>query len=574
MAGLILNDAYKQFTQDQDKVLPPQTTVARLRQRLRQVNLDILKATERIDSGRLGIPVYLSRCGQDAAEIIGTRKQMGKGATPEQAEASAVMELAERFSFFSFARGRGRFVQATYAEVRDRAIAFEMISRSVHDTSDELSVSRRIFESLPLKWTVAYNLTRGTECLVPFDWFYAINEFNGPSAGNCREEAILQGVCEVVERHVSSVISRNRLRVPAIRASSATDPAVREMLAKYDRCGIRLVISDFTHDTGIPSVGVLAIDPSTFPTRSEIVWTAGTTPSPEKALSRALTEVAQLAGDFDTAARYVASGLPKPHRLEEADHVTAPPAVVDLASLPDVSNPNIRVEIENCLQALSRRDLEVFVIDTTHPDLAVPAFYTIIPGAHFRERSRGTGVAMFCVKHISENLAPAEAFLRLSAIDARLPRKYFVRFHMGLCRLKGGDPEAGLALFRQALELQPDAEETPTVYSYMGVALKELERYDEAQEVLRRGAQLDPERTDIHNLMGFCHYKRGDYAQAVAAFQRVLDLDPASAIDHANLGVNYQALGERDQAAVCYRTALSLDPGIDFARRNLEALCG
>jgi ribosomal protein S12 methylthiotransferase accessory factor len=181
---------------------------------------------------------------------------------------------------------------------------------------------------------------------------------------------------------------------------------------------------------------------------------------------------------------------------------------------------------------------------------------------------------MFCVKHISENLAPAEAFLQLSAIDARLPRKYFVRFHMGLCRLKGGDPEAGLALFRQALELQPDAEEAPTVYSYMGVALKELERYDEAQEVLRRGAQLDPERTDIHNLMGFCHYKRGDYAQAVAAFQRVLDLDPASAIDHANLGVNYQALGERDQAAVCYRTALSLDPGIDFARRNLEALCG
>jgi ribosomal protein S12 methylthiotransferase accessory factor len=139
------------------------------------------------------------------------------------------MELAERFSFFSFARGRGRFVQATYAEVRDRAIAFEMISRSVHDTSDELSVSRRIFESLPLKWTVAYNLTQGTECLVPFDWFYAINEFNGPSAGNCREEAILQGICEVVERHVSSVISRGRLRVPAIRASSASDPP-------YARC--------------------------------------------------------------------------------------------------------------------------------------------------------------------------------------------------------------------------------------------------------------------------------------------------------------------------------------------------
>ncbi len=574
MAGLILKDAYKQFTQDQDKVLPPQTTVARLRDRLRRLKLDILESTERIDNGRLGIPVYLSRCGRDAAGIIGTRKQMGKGATPEQAEASAVMELVERFSFFSFARSHGRFIRATFSEVQDRAIGFEMIARSVHDAPDELDLSRRLFEELPLKWTVAHNLTRGTECLVPFDWFYAINEFNGPSAGNCPEEAILQGICEVVERHVSSVISRNRLRVPAIRASSSADPAVQEMLAKYERCGIRLVVSDFTLDTGIPSIGALAIDPSTFPERSEIVWTAGTTPSPEKALSRALTEVAQLAGDFNSAATYVASGLPKLRRLEEAAYITEPVAVVNLASLPDLSHPNIRVEIENCLQALSRRNFEVLVIETTHPELAVPAFYTIIPGAHFRERSRGTGVAMFCVKHISENLGPAEAFARLSDVDGLLPGKYFVRFHMGLCRLKAGDPEAGLALFRQALKLQPDPEEAPTVYSYIGVALKDLGRYDEAQEFLRRGAELDPERTDIYNLLGFCHFKRGEHAQAVAAFQRALELDPASAIDHANLGVNYQALGDGDKAAACYRTALSLDPDIDFARRNLAALTG
>ena len=574
MAGLILQNAYKQFSQDQDKVLPPQATVARLRDKLRHVHLEILQATERIDNGRLGIPVYISRCGRDAAAIIGTRKQMGKGATAEQAEASAVMELAERFSFFSFARDHRRFIRATYAEVRDRAIPFELIARSVHDASEELSASRRVFEALTLKWTAATNLTRRTECLVPFDWFYAINEFNGPSAGNCPEEAILQGICEVVERHVSSVVSRKRLRVPAIRPASAIDPTVREMLAKYDRCGIRLVISDFTLGMGIPTVGVLAVDPSTFPERSEIVWTAGTTPSPAKALSRALTEVAQLAGDFNTGATYVASGLPKLRSLEEAGYILPPAAEVDLASLPDISHPNIRIEIENCLQALSCKDLEVLVVDTTHPDLTVPAFYTIIPGAHFRERSPGTGMAMFCVKHLSETLEPAAAFSRLSEVDALLPGKYFVRFHMGLCRLKGGDPDAALALFRQALTLDPDPEEAPTVYSYMGVALKELGRYEEAQEVLRRGAALDPLRTDLLNLMGVCHFKRGEYAQAVAAFQRVLELDPASAIDHANLGVNYEALGDSDQAAACYRTALSLDPGIDFARRNLAALSG
>ena len=55
----------------------------------------------RIDSGRLDIPVYLSLLGVDARRVVPTHKQMGKGATPVQAEASALMELVERFSFFS-----------------------------------------------------------------------------------------------------------------------------------------------------------------------------------------------------------------------------------------------------------------------------------------------------------------------------------------------------------------------------------------------------------------------------------------------------------------------------------------
>ena len=97
-----LQDAFKGYTQDQDKVVPPAETVRRLKDRLATLDLDILEQTVRIDNGRLDIPIYFSYCGQDAAALTGTRKQMGKGANPEQAEASAVMELAERFSFFSF----------------------------------------------------------------------------------------------------------------------------------------------------------------------------------------------------------------------------------------------------------------------------------------------------------------------------------------------------------------------------------------------------------------------------------------------------------------------------------------
>ena len=77
-----LKDAFKTFTFDQDKVLPPEDTVARFKEKLKEVNLDILKRTVRIDNGRLNIPVYFSICGKDAYQIIGTKKQMGKGGTP------------------------------------------------------------------------------------------------------------------------------------------------------------------------------------------------------------------------------------------------------------------------------------------------------------------------------------------------------------------------------------------------------------------------------------------------------------------------------------------------------------
>ena len=127
---------------------------------MKTIELDILKSTHRIDNGRLDIPVYFSTCGKDAAAVTGTKKQMGKGGTPQQAEASALMELAERFSFFSFAKNPENFVTDIYPNVKEKAIPFELIAQSVHDESDDLPVSRKIFESLPLKWTWGYNLTQ------------------------------------------------------------------------------------------------------------------------------------------------------------------------------------------------------------------------------------------------------------------------------------------------------------------------------------------------------------------------------------------------------------------------------
>ena len=569
---IILKDAFKKFTLDQDKILPPQETVRRFKEKLRTIDLDILEYTVRIDKGRLNIPVYFSTCGKDAEAIIGTKKQMGKGATPEQAEASAVMELAERFSFFSYLKNSENFFVEKYRNLNKNAMPFEMIAQSVHDDSNDLDNARKVFENLPLKWTKAFNLTRNQEMIIPFNWFYMINEFNGPSAGNCTEEALSQGICEIVERHVSSLISRSRLNVPAIQASSATDPMVSEMLQKYHKAGVKVYISDFSLDMGIPSVGVLAYDPSTFPKRSEIVWTAGTTPDPEKSLSRALTEVAQLAGDFDTGSKYVASGLPKFAQIEDAGFIINPDKKIDIKALPDLSNDNIKVEVQNCIAALAKKNMEVIVVNTRHPLLGIPAFYTVIPGAHFRERSLGTSVGMFSAKIITENEPPEKAIEELQNIENLLADKYYVKFYLGACHLALDDPETALGYFSRSLELDPTEQDMSSIYSYMGISLNKMGDYRKALEVLKQAETHDNERTDIYNSMGFSYFKLKEHRQAIACFKRVLQLDPGSAIDYANIASNYREMGEKKKAVEYYETALAMDPSIDFARESLAKL--
>ena len=569
---IILNDAFKRFTLDQDKIFSPEETVKRFKEKLKKIDLDILEDTVRIDNGRLGIPVYFSSCGKDAMNTIGTKKQMGKGATPQQSEASAVMELAERYSFFSFCKNPENFFIEKYRNKKDRAISFEMIARSVNDDSDDLEISGKIFEDLPLKWTHAFNLTRNQEVIIPFNWFFTINEFNGPSAGNCVEEAISQGICEIVERHVSSIISRNRLKVPAINADSATDPMVVEMIQKYRNAGVKFYLSDFSLDTGIPSVGVLAYDPLNFPGKSEIVWTAGTTPDPQKALSRALTEVAQLAGDFNTGSNYVASGLPKFTKIEDADFIIRPGKEVHINTLSDLSNQNIKVEVQNLISALSKKGMEVIVVNTMHPLLKIPAFYTIIPGAHFRERALGTSVGMFSAKIITENKKPKVAINELEKMEKMLPGKYYIKFYLGSCHLSLNDPAAALGCFTRALELDPTEQDIPSIYSYMGVCFKEMGEYRRALVVLKNAEKYDKERTDIYNLMGFSHFKLKEHEKAIECFKKVLQLDPGSAIDYANIASNYRDMGQKEKAIQYYKLALTMDPAIDFARDSLIKL--
>lgn len=570
MSNVALRDSFKVFSHDQDKTRSPEETVQWVRDRLAKLDVKILDKTVRIDTGRLNIPVYISLCGEDATRLTGTKKQMGKGATPIQSEASALMELMERFSFFSFIRN-GHFPLHRYGEVASRAVSPDLLKRALHDPDTPVARCSEFLEDFPMRWTVARNLTLDRDQWVPIDWFYLINEYNGPAAGNTLEEAILQSLCEVVERHVGSIICHERRHTPSIDPESLKDPAAVELVEKFKSKGIRVFLKDFSLDTGIPTVGALAYDPATFPEKSEIIFTAGTTSNPEKSLCRALTEIAQLAGDFESRTSYRPT-LPKYVSLEEAAYLMDDSEPVSIETLPNLDHSNMKVEIERCVAALAKIGLEVLVANATHPVLDVPVVYTMIPGAHFLDHTRNTDFPQHAARTMLRSLPPAQVVEQMERLLGLFGPRYDLTFFMAHSLEAEDRPEEALALLQEALRQKPDPNEIASIYVHIASCRKELGRFREALEALRVAEEYNRELKEIYNLRGFCHFKLKEHEEAIAAFEKAIELDPGSAIDYANIGSNLREMGHIQEAIRLYRIALEIDPDIQFARDNIEAL--
>ena len=562
----------KAYTRDLDKCVSPRQTIERVRQALAHSGLDVLAETRRVDTGRLGIPVYLSVCGRDARRIMPTRKQMGKGSSAEQAQASALMELMERYAFFSFWEARPHMVTASWREAEQRfggeLMPVEEILRSVDDSLAP-EAAREVLSTVRWSFYPATRLADGRTVWTPLDWFKLLGEFNGTSSGNSTEESLLQGLSELVERHVCCHVDRERRETPTIEIQEDDDPVLRSLLDAFARNGVKLILKDFSLGMPLPTVGAVAWDPATFPESSEIVFTAGTAATPAKAAVRAVTEIAQLGGDFCTHACYEASGLSKFERLEDIDWLLRGP-VVPLRSLPSVEHDDIKDELLAAIAGLS--PLQVYAVETTHPELGIPAHYTIVPGLDFRERDRNQSLGLFVGRKLAEEADEAEAAAGLAVLEECCPQAHYLPFFKGMLAMRRGDNAAAHALFAEAAPLQPDDDAFALASFYAGYVLTLDGRWREALPSLEAAFQRCPGMKEYGNLAGVALFKLERYEEAADYFSRVLRIDKGSAMDWANLGMCRKRSGKNDEARECLSTALSLDASLDFARRALDEL--
>lgn len=563
----------KGYTSDSDKLCSPAQTVERVKG-LFAKHGGILAELRRTDTGRLGIPVYLSICGPQARGVMPTRKQMGKGASPAQAEASALMELAERFSYFSFWADPRNFASATWSQAQalwpGQVMPVSEILASVADGLDE-DQAARLLDLLPWQFHPVTRVEDGRKVMTPLDWFKKLNEFNGSSAGNCLEESILQGACELVERHVSAVVDRQETRTPTIRTHSLEDPVLRNLVGAFERNGVKLWLKDFSLDMPVPTVGALAYDPSTLGMKSEIVFTAGTAASPVKAAIRAVTEIAQLAGDFETGSNYEASGLRKFTDLGEISWVVEGPDT-DLERLPCLERSDMLHEIEAFAQGLRAKGFTLYSVETTQPDLGVAANYNLVPGFLFRERTPHASLGMFVGRMLAEDAPDELAVPGLAALAEICAGKPYLPLHQGLLAMRQGELDQAMRLFEKAEQIQPDPEDGALATFYRAFALTRQDKWEKAEPLLGKAISQSPEVKEYYNLRGVARFKAGNYTDAAGDFEAALALDSGSAMDLANLGLCHKFLGHKDAAVEFLGKALEMDPSLEFARDHLNQI--
>jgi ribosomal protein S12 methylthiotransferase accessory factor len=212
---------------------------------------------------------------------------------------------------------------------------------------------------------------------------------NGLASGNERTEAILHGLCEVIERDATTLWMLDSATRQSRRIELATieDPECRSLLSIYERAEVDVAVWDATSDVGIPVFLCTILDRTRNPLRTMYpAHGMGCHPAREVALSRALTEAAQsrlvmIAGSRDDTGRWKYERQQEEAAWLRTRALMAPPGVRLWSEVPTTQLTSVDADLELVLARLKSAGLdEAVVVDLTDPDLDIPVTRVIVPG--------------------------------------------------------------------------------------------------------------------------------------------------------------------------------------------------
>ncbi len=304
----------------------------------------------------------------------------GKGTTAEQARVSALGEAIERSS--GLYRGDEAVTTASAAELRGEAILPSQLQLFSVAQEAAGSAPPPLPEDARIAWTPAWSLADGARRLVPLAFCYSEAPVetgavycrpssNGSAAGACLEEAILQGLFELVERDAAAIWWYARVRRPPAPTPPASIRALEGQRAAYEALGWSLWTLDVTHDIGLPVVVAVTVHPPT----DRLALGFGCHSDPDLALQRALSELHQV---FDPR-----GSTPSPWdgmAASSLEHLHPAPDAPAAERAPAIRSLDLGEHVRTWVRRLHALGLDTLVVDKTRPDMDLCVAQVIVPG--------------------------------------------------------------------------------------------------------------------------------------------------------------------------------------------------
>jgi oxazoline/thiazoline synthase len=344
------------------------------------------------------------------------RRSGGKGRSIEQARASALAESLERYcGVFDGTEPR---IRASFANLGKAAIhpnacmgysERQYAKRQSHNSRGHKAywVPEPFREDVEIDWTPLWSLSAKKTRYLPTslcyygyrspDPLFARGDSNGCAAGAVLEEAVLQGLLELIERDAVALWWYNRLRKRAVDLESIDDAFVSGLIRHYGHLRRDLWALDVTSDIGIPTFA--AISRRVDKAEEDIIYGFGAHLDPSVALARALTELNQSLEAVPTATgpastRTYQGGQDAIRWWRTVTTAKASYLMPDLEAGPrrlqgfkNLASDDLHQDILTCCKLAATRGIEVLVLDQTRPDVGFPVVRVVAPGLrHFWAR--------------------------------------------------------------------------------------------------------------------------------------------------------------------------------------------
>jgi ribosomal protein S12 methylthiotransferase accessory factor len=308
------------------------------------------------------------------------RVALGKGRSAEQSRASALGEALER----SVAQYRGDepTVHASAEELSSARVLSPPTLRPL--SAHQLGALAPWRADEAMHWIDVDSLTRHDVCKAPSTFCYANTPFareeercrfdsNGCAAGRTLEEALLQGLLEVIERDAVAIWWYNRIVAPSLPTSILGTGMLSAIQRSLDPTSDWWLL-DVTHDLETPVCVAVARRRSD----GQLRFGFGCHVEARLAAQRAATELCQLlaVGDHRGAAFDFAKVASEPYLHPSTAADGAAPALAASTEHDAISGA-----LEACIARLAARGLEVLVHRYPAIDDALVVVKAIVPGA-------------------------------------------------------------------------------------------------------------------------------------------------------------------------------------------------